>query len=219
MQHFRILLAFIAPLLVALWVLPHLSNIASRIGLIDYPNRRKIHKTPKPLIGGLGMVIGLAISCLLFIPLSNLRGFYAGIIMLAVVGFLDDFNELNHRWKFVIQMLAAVFIIIYSGTILYSFGDILSIGQLRFETYAIPMTILCTVGVVNSINMIDGLDGLAGGVSLVAFVSFAVLALLNNQAELMLLSISFCGALIAFLRYNWYPSKLFMGDAGSLSIG
>jgi UDP-GlcNAc:undecaprenyl-phosphate GlcNAc-1-phosphate transferase len=102
---------------------------------------------------------------------------------------------------------------------LTTFGDLLNIGPIDFPAFGALMTVLGTVGVINAINMIDGVDGLAGGVSLVVFSAFSFLAYLDGHRELMLICIALCGALIAFLRYNWHPSKLFMGDAGSLFLG
>ena len=215
----KIALTFLTSLMVALFILPRLSHIALKIGLLDYPGKRKVHASPTPLVGGLGMIIGLSFSSFLFIPLSNLRGFYAGIIMLVIAGFLDDFRELNHRWRFVAQAVAAVFMVYFSQVVLLSFGDLFSVGPIDLGLFAIPVTVFCAVGVINAINMIDGLDGLAGGVSLIAFISFAVLAYMNNQHELMFLSIALSGAVIGFLKYNWPPSKLFMGDAGSFCLG
>jgi UDP-GlcNAc:undecaprenyl-phosphate GlcNAc-1-phosphate transferase len=207
------------PLTVTAFLLPPLRNLASKIGLVDHPGNRKIHRHPKPLIGGVAMSLAVAVAGLLFIPLLNMRGFYAGLVLIVITGFLDDFNELNHRYKFASQIIATVLIIHFSKTSLHTFGDLLSIGPIDFDKLAIPMTILGTVGVCNAINMIDGLDGLAGGVCLTVFGSFAYLSFMNNNPALMLLSLSICGSLIAFLFHNWHPSKLFMGDAGSLFLG
>jgi UDP-GlcNAc:undecaprenyl-phosphate GlcNAc-1-phosphate transferase len=186
---------------------------------LDYPGKRKIHAEPKPRIGGVGMVMGLSLACLLFVPLSNLRGFYMGMVLLVSAGFLDDCKELDHKVKFLAQVAAAVFMVYYSNTILLSFGDLVALGDINFGPLAVPMTIFCTIGVINALNMIDGLDGLAGGVSLVAFATFAALAYLNGQAQLVVLGIAFCGVLIAFLRFNFHPARLFMGDAGSMTLG
>ncbi|MDI6802201.1 MAG: MraY family glycosyltransferase [Thermodesulfovibrionales bacterium] len=215
----QISLTFLSSLFLVLLVLPQLAHIASRIGLLDHPNGRKVHRTPKPLVGGIGMVMAMSVSCLLFIPLSNLRGFFSGLILLVVTGFLDDFREISHRWRFVAQMAAAIFIMYFSETILLSFGNFLAFGPLNLGVFAVPLTIFCTVGVINAINMIDGIDGLAGGISLIALVSFSVLSYANQQKELFLLSIAMAGAVAGFLKYNWHPAKLFMGDAGSLVLG
>ena len=213
------LLGFLAAFGVTFVLLPKLTHIAASIGLIDHPGKRKVHNRPKPLVGGIGMMIGISISLLLFTPLVNLRGFYAGMLALAIVGFLDDFRELDHWWKFYVQVFASACVIVFSGATLHTFGDLLSLGPIDFPVLSLPMTVFCIVGVVNAVNMIDGLDGLAGGISFIAFASFAVLSYIGNYPNLVLLSVAFCGALLAFLWYNWHPSKLFMGDAGSLTLG
>jgi len=213
-----ILLIFIFSIVSSIIILTGLFPIALKIGLLDYPSKRKVHNNPRPLIGGLGISIAFFITSLLFIPLIGLEGFYAGILMLLIVGFLDDYKNLNHWWKLIIQICAALSMIYFSNNVLHTFGDLFSFGSINTSHFAIPVTVFCTIGVINAINMIDGLDGLAGGISLIGFISFAILAYLNDQTELMLLSIALSGALIGFLKYN-LKSRLFMGDAGSLSLG
>jgi UDP-GlcNAc:undecaprenyl-phosphate GlcNAc-1-phosphate transferase len=220
-------LSFGVPLCVTLFVLPRFAHIATELGLVDMPGRRKVHQTPKPLVGGLAMSLGVAFGCLLFVPLNmisglaggSMRGFYAASMLLVVIGFFDDFREVNHRLKFAAQIIAALLIVYFSRVSLVTFGNLLNIGTIDFPAFGALMTVLGTVGVINAINMIDGVDGLAGGVSLVVFSAFSFLSYLDGHRDLMLICISLCGALIAFLRYNWHPSKLFMGDAGSLFLG
>ncbi len=217
-EHISIII-LLTSVVISLLLLPRLAHIASRIGLLDHPNLRTVHNNPKPLVGGIGMVVAVAASCMLFVPLAGLRGFWAGVILLVIVGFLDDFKELDHRWKFVAQMVAGLMMILFSRVLLVSFGKIISMEPLSVSSYAFTATLFCVVGVVNAINMIDGLDGLAGGVSLVGFVSFAVLSYLGGQWGLFLINVAIIGALIGFLRYNWHQALLFMGDAGSLFLG
>lgn len=216
------ILTFLIALLSSLFVLPKLSMIAKRIGLIDHPNSRKIHTTPRPLVGGLGIVIACTFSALLFVPLSGLRGFYAGLAVLLLVGFFDDFMEVGHRKKFLAQIVATGLMIYFSKVQLYNFGDLLGVGELVVphpEFLIWGVTVFCVVGVTNAVNMIDGLDGLAGGVSLLAFSSFAVMSFICENNTLMLLNLAFSGAILGFLRFNWSPSTLFMGDSGSLCLG
>jgi UDP-GlcNAc:undecaprenyl-phosphate/decaprenyl-phosphate GlcNAc-1-phosphate transferase len=203
----------------AVFLLPRLGKLASRYGLIDFPDRRKIHRKPRPLVGGLAISLAVAVSGLLFIPLGNLRGFYAGAVLLVITGFLDDFNEISPRYKFVAQIIAAVFIMYFSNVYLHTFGDLLSFGPIVFHFSAPIITIISIVGVCNSVNMIDGIDGLAGSICLAAFASFAFLSFVDSDTTLMLLSLAICGSLVAFLIFNWHPSKLFMGDAGSGFLG
>lgn len=215
----RIVLVFLTSFFFSSLIIPRLSHIADKIGLIDQPCERKIHTRPKPLVGGLGMIMALSLTSLLFLPLTHMRGFFSGIIILTVIGFLDDYKEVNHYWKFIAQAIATACIISFSDTVVLSFGDLFSTGNIDLGILAIPLTFFCVIGVINSLNMIDGLDGLAGGLSFIAFLSFAILSYLNNQADLMTLSLGLSGVTLGFLIYNWPPSKLFMGDAGSLPIG
>ncbi len=215
----RIVLIFIISFFLSALIIPRLAHIAERIGLIDFPDRRKIHKKPKPLVGGVGMIMALSITSLFFFPLSRLRGFFSGLIILTIVGFLDDYREIGHYWKFIAQAMAVACIVLLSNTILFSFGNLFSTGNIDLGIFAIPLTFFCIIGVINAINMIDGLDGLAGGISLLSFLSFAVLSYLNGQIELLALSTGLSGVVLSFLLYNIPPAKLFMGDAGSLSLG
>ncbi|MDP2688826.1 MAG: PilZ domain-containing protein [Deltaproteobacteria bacterium] len=205
--------------LITLFLLPRLAGIATFIGLLDHPNKRKVHSIPKPLIGGLAIIIGFSLSCKFLVPLAKLDGFFAGVATALIFGFLDDLRELDSGVKFAAQILASLFMIFMSGTVLQSLGDLASLGPIDLGILAAPATVFCTVGAINAINMIDGLDGLAGGLSLIAFISFTALAYINDQGELMLLGGALSGAVIGFLRYNWHPARLFMGDVGSFSLG
>jgi UDP-GlcNAc:undecaprenyl-phosphate/decaprenyl-phosphate GlcNAc-1-phosphate transferase len=213
------LLVFFITFLLAAPLFPRLASIAARLGLVDVPNARKTHVKPRPLVGGIGIAMVLAVTCTTFVPLANLRGFYAGFLLLVIVGFLDDFKEMKYGGKFIAQILAALSIVYFSYLSLNTFGDLLGLGAINFGVFAVPVTIFCVVGVINAFNMVDGLDGLAGGIAFIAFLSFSALAELNGQQELTLLALSFAGAVLAFLYYNRLPARLFMGDAGSLSVG
>jgi len=218
----RIILVFLCSLFSVVFVLPKIANIAKRIGLLDHPNERKMHTKPRPLVGGIGMVIGIIFSSLVFIPMNGLRGYFIGIAILLVVGFLDDFRELGHQHKFMAQILATGAMIYFSKVSLCTFGDLIGLGNICFSEGNILVwiiTIFCVVGVTNAVNLIDGLDGLAGGLSFIAFLFFAAHASFAGDHTLMLLNLALAGAVLGFLKFNWHPSVLFMGDAGSLCLG
>jgi len=218
----RVIVTFLVAFFSALFVLPNLSHIANRIGLVDVPNERKVHKVPRPLVGGIGIVISATFSSLVFVPLHGMRGYFAGLAVLLLVGFFDDFQELGHRKKFLAQIVATALLAYLSKVYLSNFGNLLGFGPIVVPdviwlTWGI--TVFCVVGVTNAVNMIDGLDGLAGGVTFVSFLTFSVLSSLSGNSTLMLLNLALAGAVLGFLRYNWAPSILFMGDAGSLCLG
>ena len=211
---------FLTSLSVAVILMPSLASVGTKVGLVDKPNYRKVHRNAKPLVGGLGMILAFALSCILYVPMAGMRGFFAGVVLLFIVGFLDDYTELGHRWKFVGQLAAAFLMMHLSHVYLSSFGNLLYFtGDINFGIFALPVTIFCIVGITNAINMIDGLDGLAGGVSLIAFTTFAILSYMGEFWNYFFISIALCGASLGFLRYNWRPAKVFMGDAGSLFLG
>lgn len=218
----RIILVFLFSFFSVIFILPKIANIAKRIGLLDQPNARKMHTQPRPLVGGIGMVISVTFTSLAFIPISGLRGYFLGLATLLLVGFLDDFKELGHRQKFLAQIFASILMIYFSKVALYNFGDLTGLGDLIVpggNFFVWLVTVFCVVGVTNAVNMIDGLDGLAGGVSFIAFIFYAIHASFAGDHILMLLSLAFAGAILGFLKFNWHPSVIFMGDAGSLCLG
>ncbi len=219
----RIFLVFLVALFAAMFVLPKLARIAQVIGLLDKPaEKRKVHKIPRPLVGGIGIAISATFTALIFIPIAGLRGYFLGLSILLFVGFLDDFKELGHKQKFVAQIAATLLLIYFSKVSLVTFGDLFGFGPITLPDISWVIggvTIFCVVGVINAINLVDGLDGLAGGISFVAFISFAIHASMGGDMTLMLLSLALAGAVLGFLRFNWYPSSMFMGDAGSLCLG
>lgn len=210
-------------LFASMYVLPKLSRIGMAIGLVDKPaDKRKVHKIPRPLVGGIAIVIAATFSSLALIPLSGFRGYFLGLAVLLLVGFFDDYKELGHQQKFVAQIGAVMLMMYFSRVFLVSFGDILGGGPLSIPNYPWliwAVTVFCVIGVINALNMIDGLDGLAGGVSFIAFIVFAIHASLAGDMTLMLLNLALAGAVLGFLRFNWYPSSVFMGDAGSMCLG
>ena len=197
-----------------------LASHAEKLGFIDHPDgQRKIHTVAKPLIGGIGILAGVLVSMLLFMPIGQNLGLIIAILMIGAIGAIDDRRNISFKIRFLVQTTATASIMYFGGTVLYSFGNLVGLGAIQTGILAWPITLFCVIGVINAVNMTDGLDGLAGGTSLVAFSAFGMLAWLNDQPELTFISIAFVGALAAFLRFNWYPSKLFMGDAGSMSLG
>ena len=198
-----------------------LSASADRLRLLDMPdNNRKVHTVAKPLVGGLGIIAGVLVAMLLFFPVIKYISLIVSIMLILGIGVIDDRFDISFKWRFVAQITATVITMHYfPGMNLKSFGNLFGFGPMETGMLMVPATIFCTLGVINAINMIDGLDGLAGSTSLIAFVAFAVLAWLNDMNTFMLLSLSFAGSIAAFLRFNWYPSKLFMGDAGSMTLG
>jgi UDP-GlcNAc:undecaprenyl-phosphate GlcNAc-1-phosphate transferase len=218
----RAVAVFLVAFLAAVAVLPNLSRFALKTGLMDIPNERKVHKVPRPLIGGIGIVIAAVFTILSMVPSFGLNGYYAGMFLLLVVGIMDDLHDLGHRKKFMAQIVATTLLIYLNNIHLSDFGNLIGSGEIIIPGIGWliwGVTVFSVVGVTNAVNMIDGLDGLAGSISFVSFVTFAVLSFLSGNSTLMLVNFALAGAILGFLRFNWSPAVLFMGDAGSLCLG
>jgi len=217
---FKHLNTLFTPFFVTYAVVVSLIPRAKQVGLIDSPDGiRKFHKRPTPVIGGVCMLAGLLVPVLLFPSLHDFAGLFLAMLLAAGVGFFDDRFGLNYVSRVSFQIAAVVLMVLLDGESLRSFGNLFGSGTILTCGFSVPVTIFCAVGVMNAMNMIDGLDGLAGGIAMAAFAAFGVLAWLNDMPLLVMLSLYFCGTLAAFLRFNWFPSKIFMGDAGSMMLG
>jgi UDP-GlcNAc:undecaprenyl-phosphate GlcNAc-1-phosphate transferase len=142
-----------------------------------------------------------------------------GGVIILLLGVVDDIANLSPKHKFIIQMIPALIVIIYNSDLINNFivNQLKGFDLLGYLLY--PILIFWIVGVTNSINLIDGLDGLACGVSFIALVTFLILGLRQNLEALSLISIALAGSMLAFLKFNFYPAKIFLGDSGSTFTG
>ncbi|TNF98355.1 MAG: undecaprenyl/decaprenyl-phosphate alpha-N-acetylglucosaminyl 1-phosphate transferase [Gammaproteobacteria bacterium] len=207
-------------------LLQSLRRVALHINLVDTPDVRKDHVGAIPLIGGLAMFIGFSFAILLLeIPINHLRSFFAGCMILIIVGVLDDLRELSSYVRFAAQIIAAFIMIEFGNVQLIDFGAIgTSVEPVQLGIYAVPLTIFATVGVINALNMIDGLNGLAGLVSLITTLSMVLLCWIAGSIDSAQILLLLATVIIAFLLFNcrYHAGKTalaFMGDAGSMFLG
>ncbi len=211
-------LSFIASLVICMALIPVLSTSASRLHFIDSPRERHAHREPMAKVGGIAFAVATFIAVSVWAPrdsflLSSLLG---GAVIL-FFGIWDDRADLHYRIKFAGQVLAASIAMGVAGVHLSAvpfFDEV----TLPFWA-ALPLTLLVIVAVTNAVNLSDGLDGLAGGLSLISFTGLAYLAYQVDEPLLTLLLVSILGGLLGFLRFNTYPARVFMGDAGSQFLG
>jgi len=206
------LLVFAAALVVTVIATPFARRIAPSLGMLDQPEARKLHGTPVPLLGGAAMYGAFLVALLAFsdvLNLPQLLGILIAATAVSLLGIWDDRRRLGPMVKLAGQMGAAAFLA-GSGTQVLLFADPL-------PNYVI--TIIWTVGITNSLNLLDNMDGLSGGVAAVASAVFLVLAILHGQYLVAILSAALLGACLGFLRYNFNPASIFMGDGGSLFLG
>jgi UDP-GlcNAc:undecaprenyl-phosphate GlcNAc-1-phosphate transferase len=210
--------SFMGSLIICMALIPALTASAWRMQFVDVPRERHSHDAPIAKVGGIAFAVATFTAVLLWAPKDQLiLSSVLGGAVIVLFGMWDDRIGLNHRMKFIGQVLAAAIVIGLAGVRLTAVpfvDDMLLPGWV-----AIPLTLVVIVGVTNAVNLADGLDGLAGGLSLISFAGIAYLAYQANEPLLVLLMVSVLGGLLGFLRFNTYPAKIFMGDAGSQFLG
>jgi UDP-GlcNAc:undecaprenyl-phosphate GlcNAc-1-phosphate transferase len=199
---------------------PYMGQVGKKQNMVDMPGHRKIHEEAIPNLGGIVIFFGFLLSLLFVIQIEGqFRALLIGGIIILLLGVVDDIVNLSPINKFFIQMIPALIVIIYNSDLINNFivNQLKSFDLLGYLLY--PILIFWIVGVTNSINLIDGLDGLACGVSLIALITFFVLGLRQNLETLSFVSIALVGSMLAFLKFNFYPAKIFLGDSGSTFAG
>ena len=211
----------------ALFVTPILRHAAIENGVLDQPNERKIHKNAVPRVGGIAVVISfftsIAIAYLLFRPQLNesmayLTGLCIGTIVISITGIWDDLWSLTARRKMVGQVAAAL--------ILVPFGFVIRRLNLPFVgtidvgwQVGVSLTVFWVVGIVNTINFIDGMDGLAAGVTVTIAAALFIVSVMNHHLLMAIVCLIVAGSALGFLRYNFHPASIFMGDCGAMFLG
>ena len=212
--------AFLVAAGAALVLTPVAARFATRIGAIDLPRERGLHDKPTPSLGGLAILAGVLLAGVLFLPWNDeTRGILAGAAAIALIGAVDDAREggLSPPVKLAGQFAAAaipVFADVRVENITLPFLDPLDLGD-----WGIPLTLLGLVAVMNVVNFTDGVDGLAAGVCTIAAITFAVIALSLDRVDAGVLAAATAGACVGFLRHNFHPASIFMGDSGSNLLG
>lgn len=214
MIYISLLVAFVASLILT----PLVKKVAVKIGAVDKPNDRKVHKIIMPRLGGLAIYMSFIIGFLILQPESKYAWpIIIGSLIIIITGVIDDFVELTAKAKLVGQIAAALVVVLNGVQVQYinlPFG-----GVLEFGMFSIPLTILWIVGISNAINLIDGLDGLAAGVSSIALITIGGMAFLMGNTFVFGVSLIVIGSTLGFLVYNFHPAKIFMGDTGALFLG
>jgi UDP-GlcNAc:undecaprenyl-phosphate GlcNAc-1-phosphate transferase len=222
-----VLVAFLVAAGVSAIVTPLVRALAIRFDLLDHAlTARKIHGQPIPRLGGAAIVagfgVGLAVALAVFSipvlrPRERILAVLAGSLIVAALGVVDDLRGANAWQKFAIQFTAAGLVYAYGvrvDSVANPFGPSLELGAL-----GLPITLLWIVGVTNAFNLIDGLDGLAGGVATIALAVSFLIALGRGEVLLMIACAALAGAILGFLRHNFHPASIFMGDTGSMFLG
>ncbi len=215
------ILIFVISFSVTMLTAPFAKKIAIKLGAIDMPKDRGLNKVPKPRMGGISIICGFFSSLIIaffFEPAlhtSQVIGLVIGAIIIITLGIFDDIKPVRAKIKFLVQILAAV-IVMLSGTVI-SFYNIPFLGQISYLNYF--ATIIWIVGLTNAVNLIDGIDGLAAGVTSICSMALFLLCLLNGSTLAVIFTSALCGSSLGFLPRNFNPSEVIMGDTGSTFLG
>jgi UDP-GlcNAc:undecaprenyl-phosphate/decaprenyl-phosphate GlcNAc-1-phosphate transferase len=218
--HTDVLWGFLVALAVVLVLTPAVGRVARVLGVVDQPDeKRRIHLRAVPRLGGLALFLGLFIPALAFLELEGpYRGILLGAALATAVGMVDDFRGLTWWLKLGGQISAAA-IPIGFGVDIDRFTFPFLGGHDLPQWLAVGVSLLWIVAIMNMVNFLDGLDGLAAGICAISGMTFAIIALSLGKPEAAVLSAIVGGMCLGFLRHNFYPARIFMGDSGALLLG
>ncbi len=215
---------------------PLAHHIACSFDAIDYPSSRRVNTHPIPRMGGIAMFLGMVASIVFILigvhfwgfsnPFRNYLGYHinypllaCGLVVMFGTGVVDDIRNLHPLTKFFWQIVAAC-LMAASGLLLTNIQNPFDAGGfINFGFFAYPITVFYLVAFANIINLIDGLDGLASGITAISTAAIFVFAVFASRFEAAMLAIILIGVCVGFLKSNFYPAKIFMGDSGSLLLG
>jgi UDP-GlcNAc:undecaprenyl-phosphate GlcNAc-1-phosphate transferase len=195
-------------------------QFALYVGFVDRPSARKVHLRPMPLLGGVAIYVGFVLAVAMTIETGmrmEVLGIVGGATLLAVTGILDDSGILHHQIKLFVSMPLAACMLVAAGIRPVIFSQI--IGGKTGTLIDISLTILWVVGITAAFSILDHMDGLCAGVAAIAAAFFTLSAALNGQRMVCTLAAAALGASLGFLRWNFAPAKIFMGDGGAMFLG
>jgi UDP-GlcNAc:undecaprenyl-phosphate GlcNAc-1-phosphate transferase len=220
------LIAFIVSLSIVLWSTPIVKFVGLKTGYVDRPSERKMHKRPMVRLGGVAIFVGTFTAILLvslmggfgaFIPNKAVLGVILGSLGFFLIGLSDDLFNLSPKSRLVMQTLVAS--LAWWAGVRIDFLSIPFDGLINTSWFSLPLTVVWLVGMANAINWIDGLDGLAAGVCSISAIVMFVVTLSMEQPEAALIAAALAGGSLGFLRYNFNPAQIFMGDGGAYFMG
>jgi len=214
----NIFFSFLTALLITFLAIPKLIHFAKKLSLLDTAGDRASHKGSTPFFGGIAIFTGIICSLLFWTDIEDIQYILVSISIVFIVGIVDDLRQIT-AFKKLMGQISATLILIFLGDIqIESMHGVLGVYDLPVWIGTL-FTIFVVIVITNGYNLIDGVDGLAGGIGLVSSFSFGVIALINEQSDMAIIAFTLMGALIGFLKYNFYPARIFMGDTGSLVVG
>lgn len=218
---YDIILSFITAFTISYLAIPSIINIAHKKGLIDEPDERTSHSSGIPTLGGIGIFAGMIFSVIMWTPFSyfaDLQYILCSVIIIFLIGAKDDIDPISPGKKMLGQLFAAFILVLKANIKLTSLYGIFGIYAIP-EFWSVVLSVFTIIVIINSFNLIDGINGLSGSIGTLIAVVLGSWFFLVDRLELAILAYSLAGSTIAFLKFNFTPAKIFMGDTGSLLLG
>jgi UDP-N-acetylmuramyl pentapeptide phosphotransferase/UDP-N-acetylglucosamine-1-phosphate transferase len=218
---YDIILSFITAFLLTYFAIPSIINIAKVKKLVDLPDERRSHDEATPSLGGIGIFGGLLFSVIMWTPFNvfgDLQYVLCSLVIIFLIGAKDDILPMSPNKKILGEIFAAVILVFKANVKITSLYGIFNIYDLHPVASAL-FSIFSILVIINAFNLIDGINGLSGSIGTLIAVTFGTWFFLVQRIELSLVAFALAGSLIAFLKYNYTPAKIFMGDTGALIVG
>lgn len=218
---YDVVLSFITAFAVTYFAIPSIIHIANEKGLCDEPGDRRSHTVSTPSLGGIGIFAGLIFSVVLWTPFhlfNDLQYILCAFIIIFFVGIKDDIIPVPPHKKLFGEIIAAGILVFKANVKITSLYGLFGITILPIWVSA-PLSIFTIIVIINAFNLIDGINGLSGSIGVLIAVTLGTWFILIDRFELSVIAYSMAGSAVAFLKYNYTPAKIFMGDTGSLLLG
>ncbi len=214
----NIIFSFFTAFFITYVAIPKVIFFSKKLRLFDSAGKRASHEGRIPVFGGIAIFAGILFSLLFWAEIENIQFILVSFLIVFFVGIIDDLLSLSIIRKIIGQIIS-ILILIYLGDLqLNNMHGVLGIHEMP-NWISTLFTIFVVIVITNGFNLIDGVDGLAAGIGVIASFVFGLLALLMNQADMAIIAFTLMGTLLGFLKYNYHPARIFMGDTGSLVVG
>ena len=219
---YNFILSFLTAFGITFFAIPPIIKVANAKKLYDFPDKRKLHVSNIPTLGGISIFLGFIFAMTFWTNFKNcghLQYVISSLVILSVIGIKDDIIGLSPFKKALGQIFATVLVVVWGDLRINNMYNIFGIGEMNYYVSVI-FTCFTFLVLINAYNLIDGIDGLAASLGIIAALAFGLLFYLNGENyQQAILAVSLVGALIGFLIYNITPAKIFMGDTGSMVLG
>ena len=201
-----LIMSFVVTMVITALLIPIVMKIGAKLGIVAHKNKRTVHKVEVPRIGGYAIYISSLIGMVIFLKTDpQINAILIASFLVFFIGLFDDVHDLSPKTKLIVELIAALIVILYGDIYLKGF-DFLPANWPPILPGAI--TVLWIVGITNAINLIDGLDGLSSGISIIVLFTISITSLTSGRTDIASLSLVLAGAIMGFLFYNFHQHYL-----------